>query len=103
MGLRQLFFLIGGLLDRLVYLSKGLAIVLAFIGVKLIMEALHHHGVAWAPEVPIVVSLGVIVGTLAVTTVLSLAKSRRDDAAAAEQAANGEEIPEPSPRSSSGN
>ena len=100
MGLRQLFFLIGGLLDRLVYLSKGLAVVLAFIGLKLIMEALHHHGVAWAPEVPILVSLGVIIGTLAVTTVLSLAKSRRDDAAAAEQAADGEEIPEPSPRSS---
>jgi tellurite resistance protein TerC len=78
MGLRQLFFLIGGLLDRLVYLSKGLAFILAFIGVKLILEALHHHGVAWAPEIPIVVSLGVIVGTLAVTTVASLAKSRRD-------------------------
>jgi tellurite resistance protein TerC len=101
MGLRQLFFLIGGLLDRLVYLSKGLAVVLAFIGVKLIMEALHHHGVAWAPEVPILASLGVIIGTLAITTVASLAKSRRDDAAAAERAANGEELPEPSPRSSS--
>ena len=53
MGLRQLFFLIGGLLDRLVYLSKGLAIILAFIGLKLIFEAMHHHGVAWAPEMPI--------------------------------------------------
>jgi tellurite resistance protein TerC len=101
MGLRQLFFLIGGLLDRLVYLSKGLAVILAFIGVKLILEALHHHGVAWAPEIPIIASLAVIVGTLAVTTVASLAKSRRDEAAAAaEQASNGEEIPEPSPRSS---
>ncbi|TMR98985.1 TerC family protein [Nonomuraea basaltis] len=78
MGLRQLFFLIGGLLDRLVYLSKGLSVVLAFIGVKLIMEALHHDGVSWAPEIPILVSLGVIVGTLAVTTVLSLLKSARD-------------------------
>jgi tellurite resistance protein TerC len=78
MGLRQLFFLIGGLLDRLVYLSKGLSVVLAFIGVKLIMEALHHDGVSWAPEIPILVSLGVIVGTLAVTTVLSLVKSARD-------------------------
>jgi tellurite resistance protein TerC len=80
MGLRQLFFLIGGLLDRLVYLSKGLAFILGFIGVKLILEALHHHGVAWAPEVPILVSLGVIVGTLTVTTIASLAKSRRDAA-----------------------
>ncbi|MEV4108575.1 TerC family protein [Nonomuraea sp. NPDC049695] len=78
MGLRQLFFLIGGLLDRLVYLSKGLSVVLAFIGVKLILEALHHDGVSWAPEIPILVSLGAIVGTLAVTTVLSLIKSVRD-------------------------
>jgi tellurite resistance protein TerC len=78
MGLRQLFFLIGGLLDRLVYLSKGLSVVLAFIGVKLILEALHHDGVSWAPEIPILVSLGIILGTLVVTTVLSLVKSSRD-------------------------
>jgi tellurite resistance protein TerC len=78
MGLRQLFFLIGGLLDRLVYLSKGLSIVLAFIGVKLVLEALHHDGVSWAPEIPIMVSLGVIVGTLVITAVLSLIKSRSD-------------------------
>ncbi|MFC6021653.1 TerC family protein [Plantactinospora solaniradicis] len=78
MGLRQLYFLLGGLLDRLVYLSKGLAFILAFIGVKLVLEALHHDGVSWAPAVPIAVSLGVIVGTLLVTTVASLAKSRRD-------------------------
>jgi tellurite resistance protein TerC len=84
MGLRQLFFLIGGLLDRLVYLSKGLSVVLAFIGVKLILEALHHDGVSWAPEIPILVSLGVILGTLAVTTVLSLIKSSRDAKAARE-------------------
>jgi len=78
MGLRQLYFLIGGLLDRLVYLSYGLAVVLGFIGVKLILEALHHEGVHWAPEVPILVSLGVILGTLAITAVASLAKSSRD-------------------------
>ncbi|HEX6359966.1 TerC family protein [Actinophytocola sp.] len=78
MGLRQLFFLIGGLLDRLVYLSYGLAVVLGFIGLKLVSEALHHDGVAWAPEIPILVSLGVIVGTLAITTILSLWKVRRD-------------------------
>jgi TerC family integral membrane protein len=94
MGLRQLFFLIGGLLDKLVYLSRGLAFILAFIGVKLILEAAHHHGVAWAPEVPILVSLGVIVGTLAVTTVASLAKSRRD------AATSGDDLTEPSPRPS---
>jgi tellurite resistance protein TerC len=97
MGLRQLFFLIGGLLDRLVYLSKGLAFILAFIGVKLILEAMHHHGVAWAPEVPIVASLGVIVGTLAITTVASLMKSRRDAAAAVPAP---DDQPEPSPRPS---
>jgi tellurite resistance protein TerC len=78
MGLRQLYFLIGGLLDRLVYLSYGLAIVLGFIGVKLVLEALHHRGVHWAPEIPILVSLGVIVGTLALTAIASLAKSRGD-------------------------
>jgi tellurite resistance protein TerC len=76
MGLRQLYFLVGGLLDRLVYLSIGLAFVLGFIGFKLIFETLHHHGVAWAPEIPILVSLGVIMGTLTVTAVASLAKSR---------------------------
>jgi tellurite resistance protein TerC len=85
MGLRQLFFLIGGLLDRLIYLSKGLSIVLAFIGVKLILEALHHDGVSWAPEVPILVSLGVIIGTLALTTIASLIKSRSDTRRAAAQ------------------
>jgi tellurite resistance protein TerC len=78
MGLRQLFFLIGGLLDRLVYLSIGLAAVLGFIGVKLVLEALHHDGVSWAPEIPILVSLAVIVGTLALTTVASLIKVRHD-------------------------
>jgi tellurite resistance protein TerC len=77
MGLRQLFFLIGGLLDKLVYLSKGLAAVLAFIGAKLVLEALHSEGVAWAPQIPILLSLAIIVGTLAVTTVASLIKVRR--------------------------
>lgn len=77
MGLRQLFFLVGGLLDRLVHLSKGLAVVLAFIGLKLIFEAMHHHGVPWAPEIPIEVSLGVIMATLAITTVWSLHTSRK--------------------------
>lgn len=77
MGLRQLFFLIGGLLDLLIYLSKGLSAVLAFIGVKLILEALHNSGLTWVPEVPIVLSLLVITLTLAVTAVLSLLVPRK--------------------------
>ena len=77
MGLRQLYFLVGILLKRLVYLSKGLSIVLGFIGVKLIIEALHGigiHDIAGfeIPEIPITVSLGVIISALAVTTVISL-------------------------------
>jgi tellurite resistance protein TerC len=77
MGLRQLYFLVGMLLKRLVYLSKGLSIVLGFIGVKLVIEALHGIGIHEIagfkiPEVPITVSLGVIISALAVTTVISL-------------------------------
>ena len=91
MGLRQLYFLIGGLLQRLVYLGLGLAVLLAFIGVKLLLHALHENELPFVnggdhvpvPEVPILLSLGVIVLILAVTTVLSLAKSRRDAAASA--------------------
>ncbi|GLY46978.1 tellurium resistance protein TerC [Lentzea sp. NBRC 102530] len=97
MGLRQLFFLVGGLLDRLVHLSKGLAVVLAFIGFKLIFEALHHHGVSWAPEIPIVVSLGVIVVTLAVTTVWSLHSSRRAAQSAVEDAESARRSEEDAP------
>jgi tellurite resistance protein TerC len=88
MGLRQLYFLLGGLLERLVYLNIGLAFVLAFIGVKLVLEALHTntlpfinggHGVHWAPEIPIWLSLLVILGTLGIATVASLVKSSRDE------------------------
>lgn len=78
MGLRQLYFLLGGLLQRLVYISFGLAFILGFIGVKLICEALHSSGVSWAPEVPIWVSLAVICVTMLVTTTASLLKVRRD-------------------------
>jgi tellurite resistance protein TerC len=87
MGLRQLYFLLGGLLDRLIYLSYGLAVVLGFIGVKLVLEALADNHlpfvnggdpVAWAPHIPIWLSLTVILGTLAVATVASLIKSARD-------------------------
>jgi tellurite resistance protein TerC len=80
MGLRQLYFLVGILLKRLVYLSKGLSIVLGFIGVKLIIEALHGigiHDIAGfkIPHVSLSVSLGVIISALAVTTVISLRKN----------------------------
>ncbi|WP_067465740.1 TerC family protein [Actinomadura macra] len=77
MGLVQLYFLLGGLTDRLVYLGHGLAFILGFIGVKLILHALHEYGVAWAPDVPIWLSLAVIAGTLVATTVASLAAGRR--------------------------
>jgi tellurite resistance protein TerC len=87
MGLRQLYFLLGDLLNRLVYLSKGLAVVLGFIGVKLVLQALAENNVPfinggehvkWAPHIPIWLSLTVIVGTLAVATLASLAKTARD-------------------------
>jgi tellurite resistance protein TerC len=77
-GLRQLYFLLGGLMRRLVYISYGLSFILAFIGVKLLFEALHGSGVSWAPEVPIWLSLGVIVVTMVVTTIASLIKAGRD-------------------------
>ncbi|MGH8827595.1 MAG: TerC family protein [Jiangellaceae bacterium] len=87
MGLRQLYFLLGGLLERLVYLSIGLSIILAFIGVKLVMHALHVNELPFInggepltgiPDIPIWLSLLVIIGTLTITTLASLAKTRRD-------------------------
>ncbi|WP_225848463.1 TerC family protein [Streptomyces sp. HPF1205] len=75
MGLRQLYFLIGGLLKKLVHLSYGLSVILGFIGVKLVLHALHESGVH-VPEISTPVSLAVIVGVLAVTTATSLAASR---------------------------
>ena len=77
LGLRALYFLLHGLLDRLVYLSVGLSAILGFIGVKLILTFLHDLKPA-IPHIPIAVSLGVIVGTLAITTVASLIAARRD-------------------------
>src|SRR3954451_6950723 len=94
MGLRQLYFLIGGLLKKLVYLSIGLAVRLAFIGVKLIMEALHSNELPFlnggehidaVPEIPIWLSLTVILGVLVIATVASLLKTRREPAADDEQ------------------
>ncbi|MBM2622591.1 TerC family protein [Actinoplanes sp. LDG1-06] len=78
LGLRALFFLVKGLLDRLVYLSAGLSVILAFIGVKLILHWLHEDITKSAPEIPTSLSLIVIIGVLAVTTVASLMKSRKD-------------------------
>jgi tellurite resistance protein TerC len=83
MGLRQLYFLLQGLLQRLVYLSKGLSFILAFIGVKMIIEAFHGNGIdklagVELPHVSIEVSLGVIVTTLIVTAVASLTATRKD-------------------------
>ena len=89
MGLRQMYFLIGGLLKRLVYLGIGLAILLAFIGIKLVLHAVHvnelpfiNNGqpVSGSPEISIGQSLAVIIGILVITTIASLLKSRRDNA-----------------------
>jgi tellurite resistance protein TerC len=81
MGLRQLYFLLGGLLKRLVYLSLGLAFVLGWIGVKLIIHAMHEGGVVDF-EVPTLMSLAVILVTLAVTALASLRKTRQEEQAA---------------------
>ncbi|MEE1785299.1 TerC family protein [Streptomyces sp. SP17BM10] len=76
MGLRQLYFLIGGLLKKLVHLSYGLSVILGFIGVKLVLHAAHEAG-AHVPEIGIPFSLGFIVVVLAVTTVTSLMASKK--------------------------
>ncbi len=87
MGLRQLYFLLGDLVDKLVYLKYGIAFILAFIGVKLFLHALHENElpfinggrhVDWAPEIDTFVSLGVIVGAMAVAVIASLVKLRMD-------------------------
>ncbi|MFW0773881.1 TerC family protein [Paenarthrobacter nitroguajacolicus] len=81
MGLRQLYFLLGGLMTRLVYLKHALSVILAFIGVKLVLHAMHVNelpfinggqNIEWAPEIPTYVSLAVIVGTIIVAVVASL-------------------------------
>lgn len=87
MGLRQLYFLLGDLIDRLVYLHYGIAFILAFIGIKLVLHALHENEVffinggqpvEWAPDISTWVSLGVIIGAMAVATIASLVKLRVD-------------------------
>ena len=84
MGLRQLYFLLGDLLKRLVYLSQGLAFILFFIGVKLVLHALHENTLPFinggehvnVPEIPTLLSLAVIVLTLFLTMVASLVKTQ---------------------------
>jgi tellurite resistance protein TerC len=76
MGLRQLYFLIGGLLEKLVHLSYGLSLILGFIGVKLLLHALHESGVP-VPEISLPVSLGVICAVLVITTITSLRASKK--------------------------
>ena len=86
MGLRQLYFLLGGLMTKLIYLSKGLAIILGFIGVKLIIEALHGNDIHYVlgveiPEISTQFSLTVIIGTLVATTIASLVVSSKSKVA----------------------
>lgn len=84
MGLRQLFFILGQMLSRLVYLSQGLAVILGFIGVRMMLHALRTNEVWFihsgrplnVPEIPTPVSLGVVVGVLLLTTVASLYRTR---------------------------
>ncbi|MEU6946934.1 TerC family protein [Streptomyces sp. NPDC046316] len=89
MGLRQLYFLIGGLLKKLVHLSYGLSVILGFIGVKLVLHALHESEVH-VPEISIPFSLTVIGGVLVITTITSLIASKKQ---AAREAAEGSTAP----------
>lgn len=86
MGLRQLYFMLGGLLDRLIYLKYGIAAILAFIGVKLILHAAHENNLpfindgqplTWVPDISTGLSLIVIVGCMAVATIASLIVMKR--------------------------
>ena len=88
MGLRQLYFLLGDLVEKLVYLHYGIAFILAFIGVKLFFHALHENelpfinggeSVEWAPEISTFTSLAVIVGAMAIAVIASLIKIRYDE------------------------
>nr|WP_306314798.1 TerC family protein [Streptomyces hydrogenans] len=86
MGLRQLYFLIGGLLKKLVHLSYGLSVILGFIGVKLVLHALHESGLH-VPEISIPFSLAFICAVLVVTTITSLIASKKQSEKAAAEAA----------------
>ncbi|WP_170843048.1 TerC family protein [Streptomyces oceani] len=86
MGLRQLYFLIVGLLKKLVHLSYGLSAILAFIGVKLVLHGVHETTSLHVPEISIPVSLGVICGVLAITTVTSLMATKKAEREAVQNA-----------------
>jgi tellurite resistance protein TerC len=104
MGLRQLYFLLGGLMTRLIYLKHALSVILAFIGVKLILHAMHVNElpfinggehIEWAPEIPTFVSLAVIVATIVIAVIASLIRSRVTDNSAARADVEGEKADEP--------
>ena len=78
MGLRQLYFLLNGLLDKLIYLNKGLALILLFIGVKLILEAAHEVFDIPVPTISALVSLAFIVVVLAITAIASIVAVNRN-------------------------
>ncbi|MCI0155193.1 TerC family protein [Leifsonia shinshuensis] len=93
MGLRQLYFLLGHLLEKLVYLKYGIAFILAFIGVKLVFHAMHENElpfinggqhIEWAPDISTWTSLAVILGAMVVATVASLVKLRISGSTVAE-------------------
>ncbi len=101
MGLRQLYFLLGGLLERLVYLHYGIAFILGFIGVKLVLHAMHENElpfinggqhIEWAPEIGTFTSLAVIVAAIIVATGASLIKTSRDRSAVPERI-EGDKLP----------
>jgi tellurite resistance protein TerC len=86
MGLRQLYFLLGGLMNRLIYLNEGLSIILGFIGVKLVIEAIHGGGThkifgIQIPEISTQFSLMIIIGTLVTTVIASLIKTSKSKVA----------------------
>jgi tellurite resistance protein TerC len=103
MGLRQLYFLLGDLLDKLTYLSVGLAVVLGFIGVKLMLEALHDNNLPFVnggdpvpvPAIPIWFSLLFILVTIGIATAVSVVRSRREARRSVEQADPTFEIGDP--------
>jgi tellurite resistance protein TerC len=101
MGLRQLYFLLGHLLDKLVYLKYGIAFILGFIGVKLVFHAMHENTlpfinngehIEWAPDISTWTSLAVIVGSMTVATVASLVKLRLSGTTVSE-AIHGDDVP----------
>jgi|UniRef100_UPI0040493F2D tellurite resistance protein TerC len=86
MGLRQLYFLLGGLMDKLIYLNEGLSVILGFIGIKLVLEAVHSGGThkllgIKVPEISTQFSLGVIVITLFIIVVASLVNTSKSKVA----------------------